>query len=147
MLGGLMGGGQQAGAGGGDLAGMLGGLMGGGGQGGAGGGDLMGMLGGLLGGGQQGSSVSANAPSILSALLPLLMGMLGGGKRSGGIDVDQRTSGELQGMFGAAQSGQLDMQQVRSSGVVHDVAAQTGASQDEVADTLAQLMQMLGNQR
>ncbi len=149
MLGGLMGGAQGGGSGGSsDLMGMLGGLMGGGAQGsGAGGGDLMGMLGGMLGGGQQGSSVSANAPSILSALLPLLMGMLGGGKRSGGIDLDQRTSGELHGMFGAAQSGELDMQQVRSSGVVQDVAAQTGASQEEVADTLAQVMRMLGNQR
>jgi hypothetical protein len=74
------------------------------------------------------------------------MGMLGGGKRSGGIEVDQRTSSELQGMFGAAQSGQLDMDQIRSSGVVQDVAAQTGSSEDEVADTLAQLMRMIGNQ-
>jgi hypothetical protein len=151
MLGGLMGGGgaPAGGAGGsGDLMGMLGGLMGGVPGGGAGGGDLMGMLGGLLGGGQGGnSSVSSNAPSILSALLPLVMGMLGGGRRSGGVDLDQRTSNELNGMFGAAQSGALDMDQVRSSGVVHDVAAQTGTSEDEVAGTLAQLMQMLGNQR
>jgi hypothetical protein len=142
-------GGSGAAGGSGDLAGMLGGLMGGGGGTSAGGGgDLMGMLGGLLGGGQGGnSSVSANAPSILSALLPLLLGMLGGGKRSGGVDLDQRTSKELNGMLGAAQSGGLDMNQVRSSGVVHNVAAQTGASEDEVADTLAQLMQTLGSQR
>lgn len=156
ILGGLMGsnaggmpqgGAADAPAGGSDLAGMLGGLMGGGGASGQGGGDLMGMLGGLLGGGsQQGSGVSAGGPSIISALLPLVMGMLSGSKRSGGVDIDERTSNELQGMFGAAQSGQLDVDQIRSSGVVQDVASQTGASQDEVADTLAQLMRMLGSQ-
>lgn len=150
MLGGLMGGGGQgSGAqGGDDLMGMLGGLMGGGqGSGAQDGGDLMGMLGGLLGGSQQGSSVSAGGPNILAALLPLVLGMLTGGKRSGGVDIDRRTSNELEGMFGAAQSGGLDMTQLRSSGVVRNVAAQTGASEDEVADTLAQLMQTLGSQR
>jgi hypothetical protein len=147
MLGGLMGGGAQGAGGSGDLMGMLGGLMGSGAQGSAGGDDLMGMLGGLLGGQSGNSSVSANAPSILSALLPLVLGMLGGGgKRSGGIDLDQRTSTELNGMFGAAKSGALNVSQVRSSGVVQNVAAQTGAPEDEVADTLAQLMRVLGNQ-
>jgi len=153
LLGGLMGGGSGstgASGGGGDLMGLLGGLMGGGSgsSGASGGGDLMGLLGGLLGGGsQQNSSVSAGSPSILSALLPLVLGMLGGGGgRAGEIDLDERTAGELRGMFGAAQSGELDMGQVRSAGIVQDVAAQTGASEDEVADTLAQLMRMLGGQ-
>jgi hypothetical protein len=140
---------EPGGAGGGaDLMGMLGGLMGGGSaQGGASGGDLMGMLGGLLGGGgQNDTAVAANGPSLIQALLPLVLGMLGGG-RSGQIDLDERSSNELRSMFDAAQSGESpDVDRLRSSPAVQDVAAQIGANPDQVATALAQVMQMLGRQ-
>ena len=76
------------------------------------------------------------------------MGMLGGGGRSGQVNLDARSSNELQGMLGAAQSGEsLDAEQLRSSSAVQQMAAQTGADPDQVADALAQVMQMLGRQR
>jgi hypothetical protein len=154
-LGGLMGGGSGTASGGGsaDLMGMLGGLMGGGGasSGGGGSADLMGMLGGLLGGGASSSSggIAASGPSLIQALLPLVLGMLGGGGgRSGEINLSERSSNELADMFGAAQSGQrMDIDQLRSSRAVQDMAAQTGADPDEVANAMAQLMQMLGEEK
>ncbi len=135
-----------------DMGGLLGGLLGG--SGGSQAGGMSGLLGGMLGGG--GASQSGNpmvdmvanmladklglSPSVASTLvaaaLPLLMGALtkGAGQqggRSGQIDLDEM---DLPGLV---------EEEMQEQGTVHQVAAETGLSEEEADQALREALQML----
>ena len=152
-LGGLLGGSSGSGGGSPDMGGLLGGLLGG--SGGSQAGGMSGLLGGMLGGG--GSSQSGNpmvdtianmladklgispsvASTLVSAAIPLLMGAL--------------TKGA--GQQGSSRSGEFDLnemdlpglveEEMQEQGTVHQIAAETGMSEEEADQALRETLQML----
>ena len=153
LLGGMMGGSSGASGGSPDMGGLLGGLLGG--SGGSQAGGMSGLLGGMLGGG--GSSQSGNpmvdtianmladkmgispsvASTLVSAAIPLLMGALTkgagqqGSSRSGEFDLDEM---DLPGLV---------EEEMQEQGTVHQIAAETGMSEEEADQALRETLQML----
>lgn len=153
LLGGMLGGSSGASGGSPDVGGRLGGLLGG--SGGSQAGGMSGLLGGMLGGG--GSSQSGNpmvdtianaladklgispsvASTLVSAAIPLLMGALTkgakqqGSSRSGQIDLNEM---DLVGLVD---------EEIQEQGTVHQIAAETGLSEEEADQALRETLQML----
>ncbi len=134
LLGGLLGGGGGAQAGGLDLGGLLGGLLGGGGssQQAAGGLDVGGLLGGLLGGGGGSSQQQASAGGLdVGDLLGGLLGGGGGGSSSqaaGGLDIGGMLGGLLGGggssnQAAAGGGGGMDLGDLINNPLVKSVIA------------------------
>ena len=140
-----------SGQGGGGLEDLLGGLLGGGSSGGGGsGGGLQDILGGLLGGGSGGSPGTA-APGGLDlgalavALGPLLGKLLKGGGLSNLVQNAHANgfSAQADSWVGNGSNQPVSGQDIRGivgEDAVKSVAQQTGISEDQAADVLAQVV-------
>lgn len=165
LLGGLLGGdmgGAPATAGGqqaqdplGGMGGLLGGLLGGG-----GGEGLGGLLGGLVGSNQASTAVAQQtglAPSLVQALLPMIVGLLARGSqrsnmRSEGIDLDgdgvPDGGDHLADVARRLRSGApVSEQELRSSGATQALARHSGLSEAEVAPATLKIVQALSQGR
>jgi hypothetical protein len=145
LLGGLLGGGQSqqaapaTGQGGLDLGSLLGGLMGGGG-------------GGLLGATSSAQSNPLNAaivqgvakklglpPIIAQMVVSFVLSKLAGGQRSTGASLNfEEVAGMLQ------SQGSVDQRYVESSGLVEELAQQTGLDQETASRSLTVVINMMG---
>lgn len=111
---------------------LLGGLLGGSGSGGA--------LGGLLGGGGSGGGAGA-----LTALIPVVTGMLAGGglgKILGGMSA-AGLDGKAKSWVGTGESEAIsadEVKQVVDQSQIDEVAAKVGVSHDEAAGLIAQAL-------
>jgi uncharacterized protein YidB (DUF937 family) len=128
----------------GDLLGsLLGGARKSGGGGSGGGLDLGSVLGGLLGGGSGGSSVGS--ASLMTALLPIVLGMLakgGLGKILSGFQA-QGLSAEADSWVGKGPNKRVSADQVTKavgSDQVAEIAKKLGVSQTKAAGALADLL-------
>lgn len=147
---------NQGGQQGGGLGGVLGGLLGGGQQQGGG---LGGMLGGLLGGGQQqgdqqagGINLGGASPMIMAALLPAVLGWV---QQQGGIGnvvsslTNSGLGSQVQSWVGTGENQPVDpaaLSQILGSDKIAQVAAQVGASPEDVQGGLAALFPQVVNQ-
>jgi uncharacterized protein YidB (DUF937 family) len=141
-----------SGGGGGGLEDLLGGLLGGGSSGGSGGGGgLQDILGGLLGGGGSGGSPGTAAPggldlgALAAALGPLLGNLLKGGGLSNLVQNAHANglSAQADSWVGGGPNQPVSGQDIRSivgEDAVKSVARQTGISEDQAADVLAQVV-------
>lgn len=128
---------------GGGLGDLLGGLAGSGGSGGGGLGDI---LSGLTGGGDaQGGGLPAGMGGLLTALLPMLGGLLAGGGlqkvlsgfQANGLAAQADSwvgTGENEPVSGA------DVRRVVGDDQIEQIAAKLGVSEDEAADAVAQVL-------
>lgn len=141
----------RSGQGGGGLEDLLGGLLGGGSSGGGGsGGGLQDILGGLLGGGSGGSPGTAAPGGLdLGALAVALGPLLGKLLKDGGLS-NLVQNAHANGLSAQADSwvgngpnqpvsGQ-DIRGIVGEDAVESVAQQTGISEDQAADVLAQVV-------
>ncbi len=125
----------------------------------AGSGGLGGLLGSVIGNDQTSSTVAQQtglAPSLVQALLPMIIGMLmRGGQRSNmrsqGIDIDgdgiPDTGDQLAGVAHRVQAGEaVDEQELRSSGVTAALAKHSGYAEPEVASATVKILQALAEQ-
>jgi uncharacterized protein YidB (DUF937 family) len=140
-----------SGQGGGGLEDLLGGLLGGGSSGGGGGGGLQEILGGLLGGGGSGGSPGTAAPGSLdldalaAALGPLLGNLLKGGGLSNLVQNAHANglSAQADSWVGGGPNQPVSGQDIRGivgEDAVKRIARQTGISEDQAADVLAQVV-------
>jgi uncharacterized protein YidB (DUF937 family) len=139
------------GQGGGGLEDLLGGLLGSGTSGGSGGGGLQDILGGLLGGGSSGGSPGTAAPggldlgALAAALGPLLGHLLKGGGLSNLVQNAHANglSAQADSWVGGGQNQPVSGQDIRGvvgEDAIKSVAQQTGISEDQAADVLAQVV-------
>lgn len=156
LLGGLLGGSATGGASSaGDmgLGGLLGGLLGGSGASSSG---LGGLLGSMIGSDQTSSSVAQQtglAPTLVQALLPMIMGMLlRGGQRSNirtqGIDIDGDGIPDvgdqaINTVERLRQGDHVDAAELQSSGLTRALARHSGYSEEEVAPAAVKIMEAL----
>jgi hypothetical protein len=137
---------------------LLGGLLGGGAAAGSasGGGGLGGLLGGLIGNQQVSSNVSQQtglAPTLVQALLPMIIGLLlRGGQRSGmrnqGIDIDgdgiPDYGDNMANVVQRLQQGEpVSANELRSSGITRALARQSGYDEEEVAPATVEILRAL----
>ena len=127
---------------GGGLGELLGGLAGGGGTGGG----LGDILGGLTGGGDaQGSSMPGGMGGLLTALLPMVGGMLAGGglqKMLSGFQANGLEA-KADSWIGTGENAPIsgaDVRKVVGDDQIAQIAAQLGVSEDEAADAVAQVL-------
>jgi len=127
---------------GGGLGELLGGLAAGGGAGGG----LGDILGGLTGDGDaQGSSIPGGMGGLLTALLPVVGGMLAGGglqKMLSGFQANGLEA-EADSWIGTGENAPIsgaDVRKVVGDDQIAQIAAQLGVSEDEAADAVAQVL-------
>lgn len=133
----------------GGLGGLLGGLLGGGGGSG-------GLLGSLIGSDQASTAVSQQtglAPSLVQALLPMIIGLLfrgnqRAGMRSQSVDIDgdgiPDNGDQVMNVVQRIQEGErVDPEELRSTGVTGALARHSGYSEDEVAPATLKILEAL----
>ena len=127
---------------GGGLGELLGGLAAGGGAGGG----LGELLGGLTGGGDaKGGSPQGGMGGLLTALLPMVGGMLAGGglqKMLSGFQANGLEA-EADSWIGTGENVPIsgaDVRKVVGDDQIAQIAAQLGVSEDEAADAVAQVL-------
>ena len=125
---------------GGGLGGLLGGLAGGG------GGGLEDIIGGLTGGGgARGGSAPGGMGGLLTALLPMVGGMLAGGglqKMLSGFQANGLEA-KADSWIGTGENAPIsgaDVRKVVGDDQLAQIAAQLGVSDDEAADAVAQVL-------
>jgi len=125
---------------GGGLGGLLGGLAGGG------GGGLEDIIGGLAGGGgARGGSAPGGMGGLLTALLPMVGGMLAGGglqKMLSGFQANGLEA-KADSWIGTGENAPIsgaDVRKVVGDDQLAQIAAQLGVSDDEAADAVAQVL-------